>query len=53
VLTTWPFVGREPELERIATARARQGTSGVVVLAEAGVGKTGLARAAAKAAAAG
>jgi hypothetical protein len=40
------------ELEQIAAARARRGTSGVVVLAEAGLGKTALARAGAEAAAA-
>ena len=41
----WPFVGRENELEQIARARAA-GRAGAVVLANAGVGKSALARAA-------
>ena len=39
----WPLIGREPELARIADARAA-GARAVVVLAEAGVGKSRLAR---------
>lgn len=41
----WPLVGRQRELDQIARARADR-ASGVVVLAEAGVGKSRLARAA-------
>ncbi len=40
---SWPLVGREAELERIADARARD-ASGVVLSATAGVGKSRLAR---------
>ncbi len=40
---TWPVIGREPELARIAEARAA-GAKAVVIQAEAGVGKTRLAR---------
>jgi DNA-binding NarL/FixJ family response regulator len=39
----WPLVGREDELARIDRARER-GAAGVVVYAEAGMGKTRLAR---------
>ncbi|HWM12829.1 MAG TPA: LuxR family transcriptional regulator [Solirubrobacteraceae bacterium] len=39
----WPLVGREAELDRIAGARTAQ-SSGVVVSAPAGVGKSRLAR---------
>ena len=41
--TLWPLVGREAELERIAAAR-RGGACGVVVSADAGIGKSRLAR---------
>ena len=40
----WPLVGRDRELEAIASARACPGCHGVVVVAEAGVGKSRLAR---------
>jgi DNA-binding NarL/FixJ family response regulator len=40
----WPLIGRERELERIAQARADPDCRGVVVSAEAGVGKSRLAR---------
>jgi DNA-binding CsgD family transcriptional regulator len=39
----WPLVGRQRELDQIARARAAR-APGVVVLAEAGVGKSRLAR---------
>ena len=40
----WPLVGRARALEAIASARACPGCHGVVVVAEAGVGKSRLAR---------
>jgi len=40
---SWPLTGRERELTRIAAARA-EGAPGVVICAEAGAGKTHLAR---------
>jgi DNA-binding NarL/FixJ family response regulator len=40
---SWPLTGRERELTRIASARA-EGAPGVVICAEAGAGKTHLAR---------
>src|ERR1700733_11870114 len=40
----WPLIGRDPELEVIAAARADPGCHGVVVVAEAGVGKSRVAR---------
>jgi DNA-binding CsgD family transcriptional regulator len=40
----WPLVGRDHELAEIAAARADNGCRGVVVIAEAGVGKSRLAR---------
>jgi DNA-binding NarL/FixJ family response regulator len=40
---SWPLIGRERELTRIAAARA-EGASAVAICAEAGVGKTQLAR---------
>src|ERR1700733_6884939 len=40
----WPIVGRERELDAIAVARATPGCHGVVVMADAGVGKSRLAR---------
>ena len=40
----WPLVGREAELERIASVRARGEHAGVVLSAAAGVGKSRLAR---------
>ena len=40
---SWPVIGREPELARIADARAA-GASAVLIQAPAGVGKTRLAR---------
>ncbi len=40
----WPLVGRDRELEAIAAARAAPGCHGVVVIADAGVGKSRLAR---------
>src|ERR1700759_2773260 len=40
----WPLVGRDRELAEIAAARAGGGCPGVVVIAEAGVGKSRLAR---------
>jgi DNA-binding NarL/FixJ family response regulator len=42
----WHFVGREPELALIATQLSAPSGRGVVILAEAGVGKSRLARAA-------
>ncbi len=41
--TTWPVIGREEELERIAQARVT-GAGGVVLYAPAGVGMSRLAR---------
>ncbi|WP_345581197.1 AAA family ATPase, partial [Nonomuraea rosea] len=45
----WPFVGRDAELSSVRacfrTALAAGGASGVIIAGEAGVGKTGLARA--------
>src|SRR5215470_18322400 len=41
---TWPFVGRDEELRFIAAANREAGVSGVVVVGDAGVGKTRLAR---------
>ena len=40
----WPLVGRDAELEAIAAARADADVSGVVVIADAGIGKSRLAR---------
>src|SRR5271154_306552 len=40
----WPLVGRDRELEAIAAARAAPACHGVVIVAEAGVGKSRLAR---------
>jgi len=40
----WPFVGRDEELRFIAAACRETGVSGVVVVGDAGVGKTRLAR---------
>jgi hypothetical protein len=40
---SWPLIGRERELTRIAAARA-EGASAVAICAEAGTGKTHLAR---------
>ena len=40
----WPLIGRDAELEAIAAARADAGVSGVVVIADAGIGKSRLAR---------
>lgn len=40
----WPLVGRDPELDAIASARANPASHGVVVVADAGVGKSRLAR---------
>ncbi|HXD63892.1 MAG TPA: LuxR C-terminal-related transcriptional regulator [Solirubrobacteraceae bacterium] len=40
----WPLVGRDRELAEIAAARADDGCHGVVVVAQAGVGKSRLAR---------
>src|ERR1700761_8584756 len=40
----WPLVGRDRELAEIAAARADGGCHGVVLVAEAGVGKSRLAR---------
>ena len=40
----WPLVGRDRELEAIAAARVSSGCHGVVVIADAGVGKSRLAR---------
>jgi DNA-binding CsgD family transcriptional regulator/tetratricopeptide (TPR) repeat protein len=42
--TSWPFVGRDEELEWIAAARRDDSCCGVVVSGPAGVGKTRLAR---------
>lgn len=44
LIGAWPLVGREEELEAIASARSVQGYRGVVVIADAGVGKSRLAR---------
>lgn len=49
---TWPLIGRQRELERIADARAA-GAAGVVIGAAAGVGKTRLAEYAVESAGAG
>ncbi|HUA48187.1 MAG TPA: AAA family ATPase [Solirubrobacteraceae bacterium] len=43
IVGTWPLVGRESELARVAEARA-SGAPGVVVRAPAGIGKSRLAR---------
>lgn len=40
----WPLVGRDRELEAITAARAVPGCHGVVVIADAGVGKSRLVR---------
>src|ERR1700733_14110858 len=40
----WPLVGRERELDAIASARANTECCGTVVVASAGVGKSRLAR---------
>src|ERR1700729_1122985 len=40
----WPLVGRDQELAEIAAARADGACRGVVVIAQAGVGKSRLAR---------
>ena len=40
----WPLIGRDRELGAIASARADPGCHGVVVVADAGVGKSRLAR---------
>jgi DNA-binding CsgD family transcriptional regulator len=40
----WPLVGRDRELEAIASARTDRRCHGVVVIADAGVGKSRLAR---------
>ena len=40
----WPLVGRDDELQAIASARANPACHGVVVIADAGVGKSRLAR---------
>lgn len=40
----WPLVGRDRELQTIASARADPGCHGVVVVAGSGVGKSRLAR---------
>lgn len=42
----WPLVGRRKELALVAEALSQPGTSGVVLVGAAGVGKTRLARAA-------
>jgi DNA-binding NarL/FixJ family response regulator len=44
--TDWPLTGREHELESIAQALREPGAGGVVIVADAGVGKSRLARAA-------
>jgi DNA-binding NarL/FixJ family response regulator len=49
--SAWPLVGRDRELGTIAAARADRGCHGVVLIADAGVGKTRLAREAQDAAA--
>ena len=41
---SWPLIGRERELERIAQARAESDCRGVVISARAGIGKSRLAR---------
>jgi DNA-binding CsgD family transcriptional regulator len=46
----WPFVGRTEELALIAAARDRGTTCGVVLTGPAGVGKSSIARSAARAA---
>ncbi|MGH3389306.1 MAG: AAA family ATPase [Actinomadura sp.] len=40
----WPFVGRDVELDQIRSSFADPGAAGVVVVGDAGVGKTRLAR---------
>lgn len=40
----WPLVGRDRELEAIAVARASPGCHGIVIIADAGVGKSRLVR---------
>ncbi|HTU84187.1 MAG TPA: LuxR C-terminal-related transcriptional regulator [Solirubrobacteraceae bacterium] len=47
----WPLIGRDAELEQIATARASAACPAVAVIAPAGVGKSRLAREAVAAAA--
>lgn len=42
--SAWPLVGRDRELDAIAAARASPGCHGVVLIADAGVGKSRLAR---------
>jgi DNA-binding NarL/FixJ family response regulator len=42
--SVWPLVGRDRELEMIAAARADARCQGVVLVADAGVGKSRLAR---------
>src|ERR1700754_15522 len=42
--TTWPLVGREAELGELARARGDRDCHGAVVVAEAGAGKSRLAR---------
>jgi DNA-binding NarL/FixJ family response regulator len=42
--SAWPLIGRDRELEAIAAARASPGCRGVVLVADAGVGKSRLAR---------
>lgn len=40
----WPFVGRDEELRFIAASHHDEGSGGVVIVGDAGVGKTRLAR---------
>src|SRR5579871_4762163 len=40
----WPLIGREPELNALATARADRRRHGAVLIGAAGVGKSRLAR---------
>src|SRR6266511_3726872 len=40
----WPFVGRDEELRSIAATYREASVSGVVIVGDAGVGKTRLAR---------
>src|ERR1700759_3461580 len=42
--SAWPLVGRDRELDAIASARSSPGCRGVVLIADAGVGKSRLAR---------
>ena len=48
---SWPLIGRDAELEQIATVRAHETSPAVAVIAPAGVGKSRLAREAVAAAA--